>query len=188
MAQTYKPICWVHGYRKERATLLAVRDPCKTLKPYRAAGLSRQLDQKKHRGVLTLYCDGNHLYLDTIYFRYLYSGYQYRGGHRGLHLVPRKTFNQIKWVTLGTTNSSDDTFFMLRHDGFTGKPGEKTAHVWFQNPHQFARPWELEVQAGQMLNLILDDDDWHLETLWLRQVTMNRIHLDRTRHLIPSQD
>jgi hypothetical protein len=184
MAQLNRPIAWVGGFRKTGATLIGVHDPMKTLKPYRATRESRQLDQKRACGVLAVYNNGRHLFIDTTYYRFFFDGYKHPAwSHPGLCLVPRKTFGTVKGVTLGNTKSSNDTFFFLQHQGFTGEEGRKTAHVWFHTGSQFARPWHITVSPHTMTHVILDHEDWHLETLWTRPVVMRPSLLDRTRHL-----
>jgi hypothetical protein len=184
MAQLYKPVAWINSHRKEHAHLAALRDPLGTLKPYRAAGQSRQLDAQKAGGVAAFYCDGKHLYADTVYHQFLFTGYQQSNcAHPGLHLVRRADFQKARCVTLGTTNSSDDTFFFLRHDGFSGEAGDKTARIWFATGSQYSKPWQLHVKPGHMLNIICDGVDWHLETIWIRTVCMRENLLMRSRNL-----
>lgn len=184
MARLYKPIAWVNSHRAENAKMVALRDPLGTLKPYRIAGQSRQLDAQKADGVAAFYCDGRHLYADTAYHRFLFAGYQHGNcAHPGLHLVRRIDFKEERCVTLGTTNSSDDTFFFLRHDGFSGEAGDKTAHIWFATGSQYSKPWQLHVKPGYVVNIIRDGIDWHLETIWIRKTSVRKDLLMRSRNL-----
>ena len=185
MANLNRPIALVNNQKKTRARLIGVHDPFKTLKPYYASGGSRQLDRKGCAGILTITCDGNHLYIETINFRSLEQGIDYRN----LHLVPRAIFKKMRDVNLVNpfgTSSSDDTYFRLKHSGFTGQPGEKTALVEFHSMTQFGKPWYLKIHPRRIVHVIADSEDWELQTLWVQPgESITRSQLDRSRHLLP---
>ena len=163
-----------------------LRDPFHTLRKSTRKLLAPTHHLDRHpSGLLALYCDGNHLYVDTDSYRSLFDGYeQFISYHPGLHLVRREDFKSRRLIRGGTYERCQNNVVYLQHTGFSGQRGERTAHVWFATGSQFTRPWQFKLAPGTILSLITDHEDWCLETIWMRKnVNVRRDLLSRKRYL-----